>query len=333
MKKKMAAILVTGALLSLMAVPAEAAENPGITAEEVNVAIQPSAAFIPFYIVRENGWLEEALAEYGVEVNWNDFESGPPMNESMAAGLSDIGFLGDVPAVSAIAAGQDNELVAIAANGLTAYALLAPADSEVENAGDLEGKTVATVVGSTGHNLVQKILAEYGLDINSDINFVNISAGDAAVVLSTGQADAVAIWEPNVTRLVENGTAKIIGVGTDCGLLGVNPIAVRSDFAEGNEEILKIVIEQYARGMAALEDLDEETLNAVAEDLSLEPEQLLPVAEKYDYKVKISQEEIDGLQDTIEFLVKIGTLTESYQISDYITTQYVDEADIDGYLN
>jgi sulfonate transport system substrate-binding protein len=53
----------------------------GYTATEVHIAIQPSAAFIPLYVAREKGYIEEALAEYGVEVVWNDFESGPPMNE------------------------------------------------------------------------------------------------------------------------------------------------------------------------------------------------------------------------------------------------------------
>ena len=60
----------------------------------VNIAIQPSAAFIPIYIVKEKGWLEEALAEQGVEVTWNSFESGPPMNESLAAGSSDVASWG-----------------------------------------------------------------------------------------------------------------------------------------------------------------------------------------------------------------------------------------------
>ena len=57
----------------------------GYTATEVHIAIQPSAAFIPLYVAREKGYIEEALAEYGVEVVWNDFESGPPMNEARGA--------------------------------------------------------------------------------------------------------------------------------------------------------------------------------------------------------------------------------------------------------
>lgn len=287
------------------------------TASKVNIAIQPSGAFIPLIIARQEGWLEEALSEYGVEVVWNDFESGPPINESMAADLSDIGTLGDVPTVSAIAAGQDNQVILIAAEGERAYAVLVAADSDIASAADLKGKTIATTLGSTGHNLFEKTLSAEGLSFD-DVTLINISAGDAATVLSTKEADAVAIWEPNVTRLVENGTAKVLTYGGDVGLLGVNPLVADSKFVEENPVVIDVIKEQYARGVEEIDKISEETLTAVAEYLSLDKEQVLTVAGNWDYTVNIEQKDIDGLNDTISFLVKIGNLAEEYKIEDHI---------------
>lgn len=311
---------------------ASAADSNGNSSSAVNIAIQPSAAFIPLYIARENGWIEEALKDQGVEVNWNDFESGPPMNESLASGSSDIGVMGDVPTVSSIAAGQNNEIIAMAADGAKSYALLVSADSDISSPAELKGKKIGTTVGSTGHNLIDKLLSQNNLDINSDVELVNIATGDAATVLSTNAVDAVAIWEPNVTRLVADGTAKIIGEGPDCGLLGVNPIIARAEFAQNNPEIIRVIIEQYARGVAALDNLDEETKNKVADDLSLDADLLSDVAAKYEYTVKISDEDVENLQDTIAFLVKIGNLDKEYQIKDYVKKEYVENADIAQYL-
>ncbi len=330
--KRFLAMMMTAAVsisaLGLGAFPAAAEEE----AREVHIAIQPSAAFVPLYVVRESGWLEEALGELNVTVTWNDFESGPPMNESLSAGSSDIGVMGDVPTVSAIAAGQQTELVAIAADGPLSYAMLAAVDSEIDSPADLKGKIVGTTVGSTGHNLTDKLLSDAGLDINSDIQLVNISTGDAATVLSTGQVDAVSIWEPNVTRLVDDGVAKIIGDGTDCGLRGVNPIIARAEYAQNNQDVIKVLIEQYARGVASLTSLDPEVAEKVAADLSLDTEQLNKVMEKYDYNVVFADEDTESLQDTIAFLVKIGNLDEEYQIADYIKPEYVESADIAQYL-
>ena len=302
------------------------------TSSVVNIAIQPSAAFVPLYVARENGWIEEALKDQGVEVNWNDFESGPPMNESLASGSSDIGVMGDVPTVSSIAAGQNNEIIAMAADGAKSYALLVSADSSITSPADLKDKKIGVTIGSTGHNLIDKLLSQNGLDINSDVELVNISTGDAASVLSTNAVDAVAIWEPNVTRLVADGTAKIIGEGPDCGLLGVNPIIARAEYAQNNPEVIRVIIEQYARGVAALDNLDEETKSKVAQDLSLDAELLSNVTAKYDYTVVISDEDIENLQDTIAFLVKIGNLDEEYEINGYVKKEYVENADIAQYL-
>lgn len=321
MKKKLLSLTLAFALTAGTLIGCGSASNANAaqaqTATKVNIAIQPSGAFIPLIIARQEGWVEEALKEYGVEVVWNDFESGPPINESMAADLSDIGTLGDVPTVSAIAAGQDNQVVLIAAEGEKAYAVLVAADSDISSAADLKGRTIATTLGSTGHNLFEKTLAKEGLTFE-DVNLINISAGDAATVLSTGEAEAVAIWEPNVTRLVENGTARVLTYGGEVGLLGVNPLVADTKFATENPAIIEVIKEQYARGVKEIPQISDETLTAVAEYLSLDKEQVITVANNWDYTVDIAQKDIDGLQDTISFLVKIGNLSEEYSIEDHI---------------
>ena len=304
----------------------------GGSKSEVRIAMQPSAAFIPLYIAREKGWIEEALKEKDVTVVWNDFESGPPMNESMAAGSSDIACLGDVPTVSALAAGQENEIIASACEAPDSYQMLVRADSDITGPADLKGKKVGAVVGSTGHVLTEKLLKTVDMDL-SDVEIVNISMGDAQTVLENNEVDAVAVWEPNVTRILKSGTAKSIAKGSDCGLLGVNTLVARAEYAQDNADILEIVIEQYARGVEAMEDLDQETIDAVAAALSIEPELLFTVAESYDYIVTISDEADTSLQETIEFLVNIDVIEESFDVTEYFNREYTENADIEQYLD
>lgn len=303
------------------------------TAQTVNIAIQPSASFIPLYVAREKGWLEEAFSNIGVTVNWNDFESGPPMNESLAAGTSDIGVVGDVPVVSAIAAGQNNEVIAIASHAPESYGVVVAADSDISSAADLKGKVVATTIGSTSHEHLDFLFDQEGIDINKDVELVNISTGDAASVLENHEADAVAVWEPTITRLLDDGVAKIISTGSDCGLLGVNPIVARAEFAQNNKEIIKIFLEQYARAIKETDNLDEDTLNKVAKDLSLTAEQVTKILPKYDYVLRVTDEDAPNLQKTIQFLVKIGNLDEEYDINNYIKPEYTKEADLSQYLD
>ena len=154
------AILLTGC--STRKDPADAAKtssdtnNKGYTATTLRVAIQPSAAFVPIYLLKENGWLDQEAQKLGVKVQWTEFVSGPPMNESFAASQQDIGFIGDVPTVSAIFAGQKNTVIGVAAWGEGGYAILVPKDSATAKAEDLKGKKIGLTVGSTAQNLVER---------------------------------------------------------------------------------------------------------------------------------------------------------------------------------
>ena len=318
MNRKSVSILLALSIAGSMAGAASAEQTAdAYSAEVVNIAIQPSAAFVPLYYAKEMGWIEEALSEYGVEVVWNEFESGPPMNESLASGSSDIGVVGDVPIVSAVAAGQENQMIALTCDAPLSYNLLVSPDSDITPVADLKGKKVATVIGSTAHNLVDKLLKSADLTMG-DIELVNISAGDVETVLVNKEVDAAAIWEPTVTRLEDKGTAKILATGEDCGLLGVNGMVARKAFVDENPLIARIVVEQFQKGIEALEDPDKEIWEKVAGDLTLDAAQLDAVSSKFSYKVEVAQEDIDGLNDTIEFLVSIGVLTEAFDFAPYV---------------
>ena len=149
----------------------------------VRLAIQPSAAFVPLVIARESGWIDEAMKEIGVDVGWTDFESGPPMNESFAAGQQDIGVIGDVPSVSAIAAGQNNVFIASAEGG-PAYGMVVTDNSGINSVADLKGKKIGLTIGSTAQNLTEKLLANAGLDYNTDVEVINVSTVPVAPRIS-----------------------------------------------------------------------------------------------------------------------------------------------------
>ena len=282
----------------------------------VNIAVQPSSAFIPMYVARTNGWIEEALKDKNVEVHWTDFESGPPMNESFAANQQDIGVIGDIPAVSAIASGQDNTFIA-AIDGGPAYALMVKPDSEIKSVADLKGKKIGTVVGSTAQNLTEKLLRKNGLTIN-DVELINITAGDAQTVLSQGEVDAVAIWEPSVTRLENDKVARILADGSDIGFRGVNVIFARNDFAKNNPEIIKAVLEQYYRAVQALNEDPNKYTQALTTYYSLEPDLIAKTYKKYDNVMKFANEDVDALQDTVSFLKSIDAISNEVTVKDYV---------------
>ena len=287
----------------------------------VCIALQPSAAFIPMMIARRTGDLEKALKKQGVRVVWYDFESGPPMNDSIAKGETDICLYGDVPTVSAIEKGCTREVVGISAQAPDSYAMVVPNNSPIKSAADLKGKKVATNLGSTGHNMVDKYLSTAGLTIN-DIELVSATPADMPYMVRNGMVDAISVWEPSITRLVDNGDCRILAQGSDCGLEGINTIVGRKEYCEANPEVVETILKEYKKAADNINDTPDETWEYVAKYLGLEVSQVKSMLPKYRFTVDITKKDIDSLNDTINFLTRIGKLDKSYDISKYCNSNY-----------
>jgi sulfonate transport system substrate-binding protein len=287
------------------------------TKRVVRLAIQPSAAFVPLVIAREKGWIDEAMKGIGVDVKWTDFESGPPMNESFAAGQQDIGVIGDVPSVAAVAAGQKNVFIATADGG-PSYAMLVADDSGIKSVADLKGKKIGLTIGSTAQNLAGKLLAKAGLDIKKDVEIINISTGDAQTVLLNHNVDAVVIWEPNVSRLDATDKIHILTHGGDIGFPGVNVVFARQEFVKQNPDIVKTYLQQYWRATKAYEKNPKEYAELLSKYFKLDPGLVAKAASKYSYVLKFDKTEVDGLQDTVSFLIQTGSIKKEIQVKDYV---------------
>ncbi|MCR4741387.1 MAG: aliphatic sulfonate ABC transporter substrate-binding protein [Treponema sp.] len=296
-----------------------------LEARSVRVAIQPSAAFIPLYIARYTKSLENVLAEKNVTIIWQDFESGPSINESLFADLSDIGLIGDVPTVLALEKSNRMKMVGVPARGPNAYAMLVRKDdNSINNINDLKGKKIATVFGSTGHNFSKKLLEKTGIGFEG-VEFCNISAGDAEYALASKSVDAVVIWEPNITRLVDKGLVKILAQGEDINLRGTNGFVVREEYLAQNKDIISMILKEYENSAGQIETINQEYQAKLAQALNVSPQEILSIAQKYDYSVAITQEDKASLQDTISFLVTINNLTSQYQIDSCIDNSCYEE--------
>jgi len=100
---------------------------------------------------KQNRSLETLLGPLGIDVQWIEFQFGPPMLEAMRVNAVGIGAVGDTPPVFAQAAHSD--LLYIAAQRSGGQAILVPPSSTLQSLHELKGKKVAFGRGSSAHNL------------------------------------------------------------------------------------------------------------------------------------------------------------------------------------
>jgi len=141
-------------------------------------------------------------------------------------------------------------------------------------------------------------------------------------MVRNGIVDAISVWEPSITRLVDNGDCRILAQGSDCGLEGINTIVGRKEYCEANPEVVDTILKEYKRAADNINDTPDETWEYVAKYLGLEVSQVKSMLPKYRFTVDITKKDIDSLNDTINFLTRIGKLDKSYDISKYCNSNY-----------
>ncbi|MHC1681952.1 MAG: aliphatic sulfonate ABC transporter substrate-binding protein [Clostridiaceae bacterium] len=270
-------------------------------------------------IAKEKGFLDEELNKIGVKAELVPFTgAGPAINEALASKNVDIGVLGDVPAIIGKASGIDTELIIPAGSNNTA-ALLIPSDSNITSVKDLKGKKVATQKGSYMHRILVKMLEASGL-IPNDIEFINLTAQDAAASLVAKGVDAVVVGGVVEAKLVLNKDAKIL---LDCSnnpeWIGASAGVVRTEYANENPEIISAVLRALDKARElTITDVNSAKEQWVKAGNSKETYDFLYPDNEYRYDAEISDKYTDKLKDVEKFLKDNSLIKNDVDIETWI---------------
>lgn len=185
----------------------------------------------------------------GLKGEFMGFTYGAPLNEAALAGEIDVGFVADQLAVSLIARGGKFKVVSRLMDFRAA--IIAPAESDINQVSDLKGKTLAIPFGSTTHRVVLGMLKDAGLDTSKDVHIINMDISEqAGIVLSgtkkqwQGNIDALASWDPNIAIFESKGLAKLLK-----SELALAIVYMSEDFInkhpDSAKSFLKSLIESY----------------------------------------------------------------------------------------
>ena len=330
--KKLTCLLLAALSVLLVAGCASSTESgaknqtAGITAKELRIATQPVPALAPIFVAKKQGWLEEELNKAGVTVKWSSFDAGPPMNESFAAGQQDIGFLGDSAAIIPKSAGQDTRIIGLAAAAPKGLAVVVPQNSPITSAKELRGKKVAVVKGSFAHHLLVLVLKNNGLTVD-DIQFINMTQADIATALAKGDIDAGAIWEPLITRLEDQGVARVLQDGTGIKK-GLWVSVANNDFLTKNPVLAKAFLNAYQRGSEFIKANPQEAAKLISDEAKVSPEQLAKILPKFEFSPVIRSEDVQELKAGEEFMRNTGIIKSRVNIDEFIDYSYLKAAGI-----
>ncbi|MGF1962143.1 MAG: aliphatic sulfonate ABC transporter substrate-binding protein, partial [Aulosira sp. DedVER01a] len=237
-------------------------------------------------------------ADLGYKLEWPEFAAGPQQLEALNANGLDIASTAESPPVFAQAAGTP--LVYLAANSTDgkAVSLLIPNNSTVKSIKDLKGKKVAFQKASIGHYLLVRALEKDGLKL-SDVQSVFLPPPDANAAFNQGKVDAWFIWEPFVTRNIQNKVGRVLLDGGD-GLRDTNNFySTTRKFYQENPEVIKVFLEELQKAQIWSKQHPKEIAELLAPVTQLDVPTLEAMHGKYDFSLEPITEKIITKQQQV----------------------------------
>lgn len=237
MKKRLLALLLTGAVLTSLAAcgggndssnggddqsASQGSSDGTFTAsgETLNVGVQSSIISIPTVYAEEQGYFDEL----GLDVNLIVFPTGAPENEGLAAEQLDVASNG-LASVYSMASGLCDWIAESDCGSITAKIYVRPDSPVLDHKGEIDGKPDMygsvdslkglTVLGPTS-TLEQWVAASYfaqfGLTAGVEYEYLNMDKAAAAQAMLTGEGDVFVASDVDYCNMMED--AGMVAVAT-----------------------------------------------------------------------------------------------------------------------
>ena len=320
------AVILSLGLLALTACGEnnKAAADKTATAKEqkvLRVAAQAYPLYSPINAAYKLGYFDEEFKAIGASYTWTEFASGPLVNEAVAAGEGDVGFMADLPAIIARSSGQNIQVVSGVSTGERSLAVLTRADSDIKKITDLKGKKIAYAFGSYAQHLLALVLDQAKLTFD-DVESVNLGAADSPNALINKDVDAIVIWEQFITKLTNNGSAKVLIDGTGIKKSNMVLYAVK-DFAEKNPELIKAFIKATKRGAEYIKNNPKEAATLLAPKYNVTEEEIVKIFGNFNFGVELSDDDVKEIATVADYAYKAGIIKKPVSSDEFINRSYL----------
>ncbi|MGH8952975.1 MAG: ABC transporter substrate-binding protein [Acidimicrobiia bacterium] len=216
-----------------------------------------------FRVAEANGYYEEE----GLEVTHQFLDGSGAVTQQLLAENGQIGNVGTANVAEAVEQGHEIRAIGNVNYG-SVFQLTVPADSDIQEPGDLAGRKVGISELSGGEvPVVRGIIANAGLDPDADVELVPIGEGTALAVraLEEGQVDAVGGSVNDIVAIEVQGLdLRALDPGDLNGVPAL-PLVALQGFIDENPDAVEGFLRAVARGAEFGHTNPEETLDILRE--------------------------------------------------------------------
>jgi sulfonate transport system substrate-binding protein len=248
-------------------------------------------------IIRQQGWLEAALADQGITVNWVQSAGSNKANEALRAGAIDVGSTAGSAALLARSNGSPIQVIDLYTQPEWS-AIVIPAGSTIATVADLKGKNIAATKGTDPYFFLLQALDEAGVSLN-DVTVQNLQHADGWAALQNGAVDAWAGLDP-IMAGAEAAGASLLYRNIDFNSYGF--LNANESFLQAKPDVAQTVVDAYEKARAWAIANPADTAALLAEVAGLD----VAIATKViTERTNLAVDPVPG-QTQIDVLTKIG---------------------------
>ncbi|OUM43407.1 aliphatic sulfonate ABC transporter substrate-binding protein [Arthrobacter sedimenti] len=265
--------LALATALSLSLSGCLAGENASDTQAAAGDATQGGTLNIDFatynplsLIIKEQGWLEDELADQDMTVNWVQSAGSNKANEALRAGAIDVGSTAGSAALLARSNGSPIKAIDIFSQPEWAALVTLP-DSGITSVEDLRGKSVAATRGTDPYFFLLQALEAAGVE-QSEVTIENLQHADGRAALASGAVDAWSGLDPIMAAAEQDG-AQLFFRDIDYNTYGF--LNATEDFLSEKPDVAQTVVNAYEKAREWAKENPEETASILAEVAGIDP--------------------------------------------------------------
>ena len=275
-------------------------------------------------ILKEHGYLDEALSEAGYQVEWKVFPTGTVLLEALNTNNIDFGHASDGNAVFMQAGGHPLHYVASESPYPEGVALVVKADSDIKSVEDFKGKTIGVTKGGNQHYLLLVALEQAGISQDEvDIKFYK-DAAEGLAAFTKGEFDVYGTWDPYLAIVENTVETRTIVNGSDLTENRTFYFATEELLSE-KTDVVSIILEELQNADQWANENKEEISKILAKELGLDVEPIQQANErrsfgvqKIDDTITLSQQQLADTFYKAGLLESEISVQEAVQIDDAI---------------
>ena len=328
MAKRLLALFLIGTLMIILTGGNCIYKNDEKT---IGIAVEFNNHAACAYIAHEKGWFDEEGLDL-VPV-FQIYESGAAIAAAFARGDIQIGYMGLTAAIMTYDRGVPVKVVA----GVHKYGYGLVARPELKEMEDLHGKTIGCLREGTVTDLLLNLMIDkYQL---KNVTILRMSPSEEVIALITGRLDAAFLPEQHATVAEFQGFPVLIKSQDLWPGMQGDVLVVRTELIKSNPNLVKRIVRVTQKATTWINEHRDETAEIMAGQLQVAGEKnFLAKEAELNMSLEITPEVISRsmdrieyatninpvvVQDTIDYMVKLGYIKEGIKAADILDLTYL----------